>query len=228
MRNGPGAIEVGEPGAPEWALAQNAGTGSSLNDRGRQPALSSEIAPGRGVRPNCLSLGPAVGDGSVWILSPPCPIGRRKAWRQSGELAQALADMPEAKPWLQPLDETKDVTFSVAGWIPPTTPSMADDQDLALASPILQAKLRALLPVKLPARRCSLQHHGTMHLLAQFLDFGVVSAHIRSSRLGAGAWLSGLGLVFAPALPPDREAVALQGRAERAGACDEPLQRDRR
>ena|SRR5208337_793758 len=30
-------------------------------------------------------------------------------------------------------------------------------------------------------------------------------------------------LVFAPALPADREVVALQGRAERAGACDAPL-----
>jgi hypothetical protein len=30
-------------------------------------------------------------------------------------------------------------------------------------------------------------------------------------------------LVFAPALPADREAGALQGRAERAGACDAPL-----
>src|SRR5208283_3636562 len=29
-------------------------------------------------------------------------------------------------------------------------------------------------------------------------------------------------LVFAPALPGDREAVALQGRAERAGACNPP------
>src|SRR5580692_9016532 len=36
--------------------------------------------------------------------------------------------------------------------------------------------------------------------------------------LGAGAWPSGLGLLFAPALPADREAGALQGRAERAGA----------
>jgi hypothetical protein len=105
---------------------------------------------------------------------------------------------------------------------------MADDQDLALASPVLQAELRALFPVELPGRRRSLQHHGAMHLLAQFLNFGVRSGHIRSSRLGAGAWLSGRGLVFAPALPPDRKAVALQGRAERAGACDEPLQRDRR
>ena len=66
------------------------------------------------------------------------------------------------------------------------------------------------------------------NLVAQFLDFGVVSAHIRSSRLGAGAGLSRRGLVFAPALLPNREAVALHGRVERAGACDEPLQRDRR
>src|SRR6202453_2677620 len=39
----------------------------------------------------------------------------------------------------------------------------------------------------------------------------------------AGAGLNGLGLVFAPALPADREAAALQGRAERAGARDKPL-----
>src|SRR5208283_350404 len=43
------------------------------------------------------------------------------------------------------------------------------------------------------------------------------------SRLSAGAGLNGLGLGFAPALPADREAAALQGRAERAGACDAPL-----
>jgi hypothetical protein len=42
-------------------------------------------------------------------------------------------------------------------------------------------------------------------------------------RLSAGARLSGLGLLFAPALPADREAGALQGRAERAGARDGPL-----
>src|ERR1700733_15264630 len=131
--------------------------------------------------------------------------------------------MPEAKPWLQPLHEAKDIAFSVARWIPPTTPSMADDEDLALAAPVLQAELRALFPVKLPRRRRSLQHDGAMHLGAQFLDFGVVSGHIRSSRLDAGAGLSGRGLVFAPALPPDREAVGLQGRAARAEACDEPL-----
>ena len=130
--------------------------------------------------------------------------------------------MPEAKPWLEPLHEAKNVSFSVAGWIPPATPGMADDQNLALAAPVLQAELRALLPVKLPGRRRSLQHHSAMHLVAQFLDFGVVSGHIHSSRLSAGAGLSGRGLLFAPALPP-RETVGLQGRAERAEACDEPL-----
>src|SRR5580693_10270585 len=120
--------------------------------------------------------------------------------------------MSEAKPWLQPLHEAKDVALRVAGWIPPATPGMADDQDLALASPVLQAELRALLTVKLPGRRRSLQHYGAMHLFAQFLDFGVESAHIRSSRLGAGAGLSGLGLVLAPALPPRARA----GRTARA------------
>jgi hypothetical protein len=131
--------------------------------------------------------------------------------------------MPETKPWLEPLHEPKNVALSVARWIPPTTPGMADDEDLALASSVLEAELRAFLPVELPARRCLLQHHSAMHLLPQFLDFGVVSGHIHSSRLSAGAGLSGPGLVFAPALPANRETVGLQGRAERAGACDEPL-----
>src|SRR3984957_17051393 len=115
------------------------------------------------------------------------------------------------------------VTAVLASRNPPTAPGMADDQDLAFASSIFQAELRAFLPVELPERRCLLQHHRAMHLVAQFLDFGVVSGHIRSSRLSAGARLSGRGLVCAPALPPNRETVGLQGRAERAGACDEPL-----
>jgi hypothetical protein len=131
--------------------------------------------------------------------------------------------MSEAKPWLQPLHEAKNVALGIARWIPPTTPSMADDEDLALAPSVFQAEFRALFPVKLPARRCLLQHHSAMHLFAQFLDFGVVSDHIHSSRLSAGAELSGRGLVFAPALPANRETVGLQGRAERAGARDEPL-----
>ena len=66
-------------------------------------------------------------------------------------------------------------------------------------------------------------HDSAVHLVAQFLDFGGVSGHIHSSRLSAGAGLSGRGLVIAPAPPPNREAVGLQGRAERAEACDEPL-----
>src|SRR5271156_3530459 len=124
--------------------------------------------------------------------------------------------MSEAKPWLESLNEAEHVAFSVACWIPPTAPSMADDQDPALASSVLEPQLRAFLAIKHPARRCLLQHHSAMHLPAQFLDFGVVSGHIHSSRLSAGAGLSGRGLVFAPALPPNRETVGLQGRAERA------------
>ena len=131
--------------------------------------------------------------------------------------------MAEAHAWLEPLHQSEDVAFGVAGRIPPSASGMADDQDFAFASPVLQAEFRALLPIQFPRRRGSLQHHGAMHPMAQFLDFRVVSGHVRSSRLSAGAGLNGLGLGFAPALPADREAVALQGRAERAGACDAPL-----
>ena len=107
MRHGAGAIEVGKPGAADGTLPQNASPGCRLNDRCRQPALSFEIAPGRRVRPNRLSLGPAGGDASVRLVSAPCPTGRRKTWRQSGERSQALADISEAKPWLEPLHEGK-------------------------------------------------------------------------------------------------------------------------
>jgi hypothetical protein len=137
VRNGAGVIEMGEPGTADGTLPQNSGHGRRLYGRWRQPALSSEVAPGRRVRPNRPSLGPAGGDGSVRILSAPCPIGRRKTWRQSGERSQALADMSEAKPWLEPLHEAKNVALSVARWIPPTTTGMADDQDLTFASSIL-------------------------------------------------------------------------------------------
>src|SRR5271166_2411383 len=131
--------------------------------------------------------------------------------------------MAEAQAWLEPLHQSEDVAFGVAGRVPPPASGVADDQDFAFGSPVLQAESRALLPIQFPRRRGSLQHHGAMHLVAQFLDFKVVSGHVRSSRLSAGAGLNGLGLAFAPALPGGREAVALQGRAERAGACDAPL-----
>ena len=64
-------------------------------------------------------------------------------------------------------------------------------------------------------RRCLLQHHSAMHLLSQFLDFGVVSGHIRSSRLSAGAGLSGLGLFCpCPAFKP-RDGRAARARGTR-------------
>ena len=120
--------------------------------------------------------------------------------------------MAEAHAWLEPLHQSEDVAFGVAGRIPPSASGMADDQDFAFASPVLQAEFRALLPIQFPRRRSSLQHHGAMHPMAQLLDFRIVSGHVRSSRLSAGAGLNCLGLGFAPALPPDREAAALQGR----------------
>jgi hypothetical protein len=95
--------------------------------------------------------------------------------------------------------------------------------NLALATAVFEAELRALFPVEPPRRRRSLEHDSAMHLVAQLLDFGVMSGHVRSLRLSAGVRLSGLGLLFAPALPAGREAGALQGRAERAGAQRQPL-----
>jgi hypothetical protein len=65
-----------------------------------------------------------------------------------------------------------------------------------------------------------------MHLVAQFFDFRV--AHGRSLRLSAGARLSGLGFLSAPALPADREAVALQGRANAREPTTNPCRRGRR
>ena len=91
------------------------------------------------------------------------------------EFAQALADVAECQAWLEPLHQSEDVAFGVAGRIPPPPSGVADDQDFAFASPVLQAESRALLPIQFPRRRGSLQHHGAMHLVAQFLDFRVVS-----------------------------------------------------
>src|ERR1700733_14652050 len=205
-----------EPGAPGRALPQDARRGSRLDDRRWKEALPGEIAPGRRTRPHGPPIGPTFGDGSVRVFSAPCPVGDRKARLEACKFAQALADMTEVGRRLQPLDQTEDIALGVTRRIPPTASAVADDQDLALSAAILQAELGALLSVELPWRRRALQHDGAMHLVAQFFDFRV--AHGRSLRLSAGARLSGLGLLFAPALPVDREAVALQGRAERAGA----------
>src|ERR1700733_13510020 len=214
--DGTRAVEMSEPAAAGQALPQDAGRGSRLDDRRWKEALPGEIAPGRRTRPHGLPIGPTFGDGSVRGFAAPCPFGDRKARRQSRELAQALSDMTEVDPRLQALDEAERIALGVAGRIPPTASAVADDQDLALSAAILQAELGALLPVERPWRRCVLEHDGAMHLVAQLFDFRV--AHGRSLRLSAGARLSGLGLHFAPALPADREAGALQGRAERAGA----------
>ena len=120
--------------------------------------------------------------------------------------------MAEVDPRLQALDQTKDIALGVAGRIPPAFAAVADNQDLALSAAILQAELGALLPVELPGWRCALEHDGAMHLVAQFLDFWVTHG-LSFCR----------GLLFAPALPADREAVGPQGRAERAGAPRQPL-----
>src|ERR1700729_3226787 len=207
---------MSEPGAAGRALPQNAGRGSRLDDRRRKDALPGEIAPGRRTRPHGLPMGPTFGDGSVRGFAAPCPFGDRKARRQSREFAQALSDVTEVDPRLQALDEAERIALGVAGRIPPAFTAVADDQVLALSAAIFQAELGALLPVEHPGRQCTLEHDGAMHLGAQLFDFRV--AHGRSLRLSAGARLSGLGLLFAPALPAEREAGALQGRAERAGA----------
>src|ERR1700733_5044152 len=216
MGDGTLAIEMSEPGAAGRALPQDARRGSRLDDRRWKEPLPGEIAPGRRTRPHGLPIGPTFGDGSVRGFAAPCPFGDRKARRQSRELAQALSDMTKVDPRLQALDEAERIALGVAGRIPPAFTAVADDQDLALSAAILQAELGALLPVEHPGRQCTLEHDGAMHLVAQLFDFRV--AHGRSLRLSAGARLSGLGLHFAPALPADREAGALQGRAERAGA----------
>ena len=114
-----------------------AGRRDSLDDRGGEPTLSHEIPPGRRIGPNSLSLGSA-----FWW----------EARRQSCEFAQALADVAEAQAWIEPLHQSEDVTFGVAGRIPPAASAMADDKDFAFASPVLQAESRALLPIQFPRR----------------------------------------------------------------------------
>jgi hypothetical protein len=58
--------------------------------------------------------------------------------------------MTEVDPWLQPLDQSEHVALGVASRIPPAFATVVDDQDLALATAILQAELGALLPVEFP------------------------------------------------------------------------------
>jgi hypothetical protein len=135
-----------------------------------------------------FSLGPAFGDGPVRVILAPCPLDGREARRQSGEFAQALADVAEAQGRLEPLHQSEDVALGVTGRIPPAASGVADDQDFAFAPPVLQAEFRALLPIQFPRQRGSLQHHGAMYPIAQFLDFRVAFGHVRSSRFKRRSW----------------------------------------
>ena len=114
---------------------------------GKEPLRLEDSARPPTVR-HAFSIGPTIGDGSVRSFAAPCPFGDRKARRQSREFAQALSDMTEVDPRLQALDQAERIALGVAGRIPPTASAVADDQDLALATPVFQAELGALLPVE--------------------------------------------------------------------------------
>jgi hypothetical protein len=131
--------------------------------------------------------------------------------------------MAKRQVWLQPLHKPEHVALGVTGRIPPAASGVADDQDLAPAPPVFEAALRAFLSIQLPRRRRSLEHDRAMDRVAQCLDLWVKSCHFHFPSMSAGVGLSGLWPCSAPALPAIREADALQGRAERAGACDAPL-----
>ena len=185
-------LEMGEPGAAGRPLPQNAGRRGSLDDRVGEPPLSHEIPPGRRMRPNSLSLGRAFGDWPVRVISASCPVDWWEARRQSGEFAQALADVAEAQAWLEPLHQPEDVAFGVAGRIPPPASGMADDQDFAFASPVLQAESRVLLPIQFPRRRGSLQHlpctrgsDGRRFRLRNCCERCCYKRSIRSARSGS-------------------------------------------
>src|SRR5271166_5986073 len=214
-------IAMGEPGAAGRPLPQDAGRRGSLDNRGGEPSLSHEIPPGRRIGPNSLSLGPAFNDGPLQVIPAPCPVDWWEARRQSREFAQALADVAEAQAWLEPLHQPEDVALGVASWIPPPAPGVADNQDFAFASPVLQAEFRALLPIQFPRRRGSLQHHGAMHPMAQFLDFRVVSGHVRSSRFERRSWAQWPWACFRPC--PARRPRG--GRAARARGTRGSLRR---
>jgi hypothetical protein len=122
--------------------------------------------PSRRVRPYGCAPFPAVGDQQVRVFTAPCPVGEWVSWRQPCEFSQTLADMAKGKRGVQTLNQAEDVAFGVAGRIPPAFAAVANDQDLALATTVLEAELRALFPVEFPWRRRALKHDCTMDLAA--------------------------------------------------------------
>ena len=130
--------------------------------------------------------------------------------------------MAEGQAGLEPLHQSEDVALCIAGWIPPAASSVANDQDLAFASSVLQAELRALLPIQFQGGGVRSSTTPQCTLSRSSLISGscpVMSApRIRAQELGWHTFgFSG------PCPSANREAVALQGRAVRAGACDTPL-----
>jgi hypothetical protein len=152
-------------------------------------------------------------------------FGEQKARRQSREFPQALLDMAEVESGLQPPASARDedVTARVAGRVASSSSVMGDDQNLAL--PRRYLRLNLVLTFRLSFQdggvRSSTMAQCTLARNSSILE--VVSGHGRSSRLAQELDRAALRSFSAPALPGDREAVAQQGRAKPAGACDGPL-----
>ena len=113
--------------------------------------------------------------------------------------------MPEAKSWLQPLYEVKDVAFSLARWIPPTTPRISPlPRRYLRLSFVLSFRSSFRMAVFAPAQR----RNAPFRAIPRFRG-RVGSFH--SSRLSAGAGLSGHGSSPSPAVPSTARRSGYKG-----------------
>ena len=156
-------IEMGEPGAAGRPLPQNAGRRGSHDDRVGEPPLSHEIPPGRRMRPNSLSLGPAFGDWPVRVISASCPVDWWEARDNPANSRRRLRTWPKLRPGSSHCTSPKTSPLaSLVGSHHPR-PVWLTIRISAFASPVLQAESRVLLPIQFPRRRV---RSSTSHVLA--------------------------------------------------------------
>ena len=222
-------VEMSEPGAAGGPFPQIPAADAAAMIVEGSPRLSREITPGRRIGPYWFSLGPAFGDGSVRILRRPALSADGKLGDSPANSRRRLRTCPKLRPGSSFC--TRQKTSPLASLVGSHQPRPA--WLTIRISPLSRRYFRLSFVLSFRSsfqqRRRSLQHHGAMHLAPQFLDFGVVSSHLRSSRFKRRSWAAWPFRWSSPLpFPADRETVGLQGRAERAGASDAPLWRGRR
>ncbi|GAV36951.1 hypothetical protein ROTAS13_04641 [Roseomonas sp. TAS13] len=190
---------MGEPHGAIGPLPDGIGYRGRPKHAARQAPGIGQVSPGSRARADGLRRGPALRRRKASLHAGAHPFVLGKAGGQTDHLAQQLADVTEVQLGAEVPHQAEHIALGGSPGIPPAASAVVDDDDLALATPVLQAIPGAFRLVQLPGRRQPFQQGGAVHALPQPLQFLVLIIHLPESS----AWIP----------PANRETDAGQGRS---------------